>query len=228
MFSSMFHKTPTVKRIDSWKGRRGSVFYGDSSLPAPLLEECHTIFLKYSQSTAPEDQGNNSKSNPPPKKGPKKGPKSHIQSPKKERRQSITSKCKFLIIQKNKLPNAFDELGLLLTDEELEKLHKTILDDVNPKGVDLSEFCRLVRSIRQNFLLNKNSEKHVREQNIIEAWCHLGGNKDKSGKISASKMKALLAKFVLTFDVEKQLNQLDVDNSGDVDYWEFKKLFKAV
>ena len=39
---------PTIPRIPSWNGVRGSVFYGDSALPAPLLDECFKVFTKYS------------------------------------------------------------------------------------------------------------------------------------------------------------------------------------
>ena len=42
----MFTK-PTIKRIQSWAGNRGSIFYGDSALPAPLLDQCQKTFSKY-------------------------------------------------------------------------------------------------------------------------------------------------------------------------------------
>eukprot|EP01084_Bolivina_argentea_P202830 346468_1 len=40
-------KSRPIHRVPSWKGSRGSLFYGSTSLPAPLLDECFKTFNKF-------------------------------------------------------------------------------------------------------------------------------------------------------------------------------------
>ena len=182
---------PTIHRIPSWKGSRGSIFYGDSSLPAPLLEECFVVFTKYSIN--------------------------------KKKAIDNNDKVDHGIITKDKLPKAFMDLGIFHSDAELAK----ILNLASEK-VDLGDFCRMIRSIRETFIYTTHSENSIRLQNILDAWSCLGGKKDKTGKIEASKMKLLLSTLGLQFDVEGQLKQLDIDQDGKVDFYEFQQLFKEI
>ena len=199
----MAQKRPTIQRVPSWKGNRGSIFYGDSSLPAPLLDECFEVFTKYSIKTkTPLDKDENN---------------INCTSVKTESAKNI--------IQKKDLISAFNDLGIISSDIEVKRILTTA---ENPDAIKLDEFCRMVRSIRDTFIHTTHSEKSIREENILDAWCHLGGQKNKTGKIDANKMKILLSTLGLQFDVKQQLKELDIDQNGAVDFSEFQQLFKEI
>ncbi len=72
---------------------------------------------------------------------------------------------------------------------------------------------------------DQKSEHSMRAQNIMDAWTSLGGSQDKTGHISKEKMETLVVTLGLNFDVEQQLDALDTDNDGKVDFQEFRALF---
>ena len=182
---------PTLKRIPSWQGYRGSIFYGDSSLPAPLLDRCFQAFSKYNINIS----------------------------------KDIDFDKEQPAISKEQIPKALLDIGLLQSEEELNNL----LQHYGTKSsIDFEEFCRMVRSIRETFIHTTHSEQMIRQQNILEAWVCCGGQKDKTGSCSVVKMKNLLSTLGLLFDVDGQLEKLDIDGDGKVDFYEFQQLFKEV
>merc|ERR1712130_130821 len=172
---------------------RGSIFYGDSALPAPLLDRCWTTFSKYNINMKKDIDMDKGKQPP------------HI--------------------SKEHIPKALLDLNILQSEKEMQNLMQHY---GNKKTVDFAEFCRMVRSIRQTFLHTTHSEKMIRDQNILEAWVCCGGQKDKTGNCSVEKMKTLLSALGLSFDVDGQLAELDIDGDGKVDFYEFQQLFKEV
>lgn len=97
--------------------------------------------------------------------------------------------------------------------------------DSNASGtIDLVEFLRLVED--QTKEIYKHSKKEEQEQNILDAWCVLGGKRDKSGTVDANRMKTLLSTLGVGFDVEKGLQELDTDHSGNVEFNEFSQLLR--
>ena len=52
----------------------------------------------------------------------------------------------------------------------------------------------------------------------------MGGNQDKSGELVAEKLISIIKEFNMTIDIEKLIREVDVDNSGYIDYEEFSSL----
>ena len=52
----------------------------------------------------------------------------------------------------------------------------------------------------------------------------MGGNQDKSGELVAEKLISIIKEFKMTIDIEKLIKEVDVDNSGYIDYEEFSSL----
>lgn len=52
----------------------------------------------------------------------------------------------------------------------------------------------------------------------------MGGNQDKSGELVAEKLISIIKEFKMTIDIEKLIRDVDVDDSGYIDYEEFSTL----
>lgn len=62
------------------------------------------------------------------------------------------------------------------------------------------------------------------ESDTIDAFVAMGGASDKSGQVSADKLRATVKAFELTLDIEKLIDEVDKDGSGFLDYYEFKAI----
>jgi calmodulin len=62
------------------------------------------------------------------------------------------------------------------------------------------------------------------ESDTIDAFVALGGAPDKSGEISADKLRQLVREFGLTIDIETLIREVDTDKSGYIDYEEFRRM----
>ena len=58
----------------------------------------------------------------------------------------------------------------------------------------------------------------------MDAFIAMGGNQDKSGELVAEKLISIIKEFKMTIDIEKLIKEVDVDNSGYIDYEEFSSL----
>ena len=69
----------------------------------------------------------------------------------------------------------------------------------------------------------KNSKNN--ENDMIEAFVAMGGNRDMSGEICTTRLVSVIDEFQMTIDIENLISQIDEDGSGTIDYLEFKQLF---
>lgn len=59
----------------------------------------------------------------------------------------------------------------------------------------------------------------------VDAFVACGGNPDKSGHVQRSTLvKIVKEDFGLTIDIEKLIDDIDEDRSGEIEYTEFKQL----
>eukprot|EP00998_Keelungia_sp_KM082_P011111 NODE_733_length_1677_cov_118.040645_g723_i0.p1 GENE.NODE_733_length_1677_cov_118.040645_g723_i0~~NODE_733_length_1677_cov_118.040645_g723_i0.p1 ORF type:complete len:496 (-),score=53.02 NODE_733_length_1677_cov_118.040645_g723_i0:113-1600(-) len=59
-----------------------------------------------------------------------------------------------------------------------------------------------------------------------DAFVSLGGNVDRSGDIDANKLRTAVHDFELTIDIEKLIQEVDTNASGQIDYAEFSYMFE--
>lgn len=61
--------------------------------------------------------------------------------------------------------------------------------------------------------------------NAVDAFVACGGNSDKSGHVRRETLvKIVKEDFGLTIDIEKLIDDIDEDRSGEIEYAEFKQL----
>jgi calmodulin len=60
---------------------------------------------------------------------------------------------------------------------------------------------------------------------LVDAFVAMGGNPDKTGNVEASKLVQIIkSDFKMTIDIERLINEMDRDKSGQISYQEFKNL----
>jgi calmodulin len=59
----------------------------------------------------------------------------------------------------------------------------------------------------------------------VDAFVAMGGNPDKTGNVEATKLIQIIkSDFKMTIDIERLINEMDRDKSGQISYQEFKNL----
>ena len=101
--------------------------------------------------------------------------------------------------------------GVEAPDEDHEAFFATI-------HIDFHDFVRLLEVLKEQFM---NSDT---DMDTLDAFVAMGGEPDKSGEISASKLTKTIIDFGLTIDIEKLIQEADTDNSGLIDYDEFSEM----
>ena len=75
-------------------------------------------------------------------------------------------------------------------------------------------------------LLQKDRISSAGNIDDLEAFCALGGNRDKTGQVETLKLQAIINDFELSIDIEELIKEYDVDNSGFIDFAELASMLK--
>jgi Ca2+-binding EF-hand superfamily protein len=140
------------------------------------------------------------------------------------------SKCQYIFNDFLSKSNEDSKITYLQLKHALERagiefrhinfFHKMMVD--NNKGItddiSLNDFLVIYESEKM-----KNQPNN--ENDMVEAFVAMGGNRDKSGEICTDKLINVINDFQMTIDIKKLIDQIDKDSSGTIDYSEFKSLF---
>lgn len=120
-------------------------------------------------------------------------------------------------IDTKELRTALSALGQNPSEEELFVMISQV-DEDGSRCVEFSEFVRVIQ-------INKQlGAKDAEENDTVDAFVSLGGNADKTGRISRDKLKAILEEFELTINLDRLLAEADRDQNGWLSYDEFKSI----
>eukprot|EP00899_Mesostigma_viride_P021922 jgi/Mesvir1/29731/Mv00960-RA.1 len=120
-------------------------------------------------------------------------------------------------IDTSELRVTLQALGQNPTDEELFIMISQV-DDDNSGEIEFSEFLKV---IQQQKSMQARAED---DSDTLEAFVALGGSYDRTGEVSTEKLRTTIKEFGLTIDIDGLIKEADTDNSGYIDYKEFKKL----
>ncbi|GFR53023.1 hypothetical protein Agub_g15715 [Astrephomene gubernaculifera] len=115
------------------------------------------------------------------------------------------------------LRTALSALGQNPSEEEMF----VMISQVDEDGSRCIEFSEFVRVIQFNKAL---SARDADEQETLDAFVALGGNADRTGKISMDKLKSICEEFELTLSVDRLVKDADRDFNGFLTYDEFRVL----
>eukprot|EP00793_Prasinoderma_coloniale_P006344 PRCOL_00001174-RA len=120
-------------------------------------------------------------------------------------------------IDATELKATLQALGQNPTEEEIFLMISEV-DDDNSGEIEFSEFLRVIESQKAKEAARGD------ESDTIEAFVALGGNADKTGEISTTKLRNTILEFGLTIDIEQLIKETDKDGSGLIDFEEFKTM----
>lgn len=79
----------------------------------------------------------------------------------------------------------------------------------------------------KNLMVVKEVERLVGqdETELLDAYVAMGGEPDGGGCVDADKLiKTIKEEFEMTIDIEKLIEEIDEDGSGEIEFDEFKAL----
>mmetsp|Transcript_6423 Transcript_6423/g.17920 ORF Transcript_6423/g.17920 Transcript_6423/m.17920 type:complete len:157 (-) Transcript_6423:233-703(-) len=114
-------------------------------------------------------------------------------------------------------------MGQHPTDEEIFQMISEV-DDNASNSIDFSEFLQVIAK-------QKEKAESSEDSDIFDAWVAVGGDRpavitdEPTGIVDTNKLvKIIKHDFGLTIDIEKLVEEIDLDDSGTVDFHEFKQL----
>ena len=140
------------------------------------------------------------------------------------------TKCKYIFSEfqeTNKQSTKITYLQLKLALERaglefkhMNFYHKLMVD--NNRGfkddITFADFLYIFENEKMKNMKNN-------ENDMIEAFVAMGGNRDTTGEICTDRLVRVIKEFQMTIDIENLIEQIDDDKSGTIDYFEFKQLF---
>ncbi|KAM3130484.1 hypothetical protein pb186bvf_017393 [Paramecium bursaria] len=122
------------------------------------------------------------------------------------------------------LQKILEEFGQKPTKDELNLMIQQV--DIQGKGyigIDYNEldFKDFLRAVAIYKIIEEDNE----EDDTLDAFVAMGGSPDKSGTVDATKLIQIIkSDFTMTIDIERLINEMDRDKSGQISYQEFKNL----
>jgi len=117
------------------------------------------------------------------------------------------------------LRNALKYYGKNPSGEELRDM-MTAVEDEGSGYMTFDEFVKVVQN-----------QKNVAERRIVDddsttkdAFVALGGNPDSTGEIDLNLLRRTAKVYGLTVDIEELIREYDEDQTGYIDYLEFKQM----
>ena len=121
---------------------------------------------------------------------------------------------------------ALQQMAIYPTEETLfelvSKYHKPTKEGKVLQGIPFEQFQALVQALRSN-----EDARPASDAAIVEAFVALGGNKDRSGQVSTELLRHVVRdEFALPIDIDKLIQEADLDGGGTVDYDEFSVMLR--
>jgi Ca2+-binding EF-hand superfamily protein len=96
-----------------------------------------------------------------------------------------------------------------------------MINEVDEDNTGKIEFHEFLKVYEQHQYASSEDD----EQDFIDAFVAMGGNPDKSGSVQADELVRIIrVKFEMTIDIQKLIDEVDTDQSGEIEYEEFKAL----
>ena len=81
---------------------------------------------------------------------------------------------------------------------------------------------------KQIIIEQKKNELVDNEEDTLDAFVSLGGESEGKGNVDAKKLIDIIKhQFEMTIDIEKLIQEIDEDGSGEIEYEEFKSLLNS-
>ena len=109
-------------------------------------------------------------------------------------------------------------MGINMNDQELFKIISEI-DPENTGYIKYSDFKPIIVEREVERIMGSDEEE------LLDAYVAMGGEADGGGCVDAAKLiNTIKNEFQMTIDIEKLIEEIDEDGSGEIEFDEFKQL----
>ena len=125
------------------------------------------------------------------------------------------------MIRTDKLKEFLEYCEFKMDDRDVYK----IVSDLDP-----SQTGQLDGVALKQLMIEREIEKNVGqdETELLDAYVAMGGEPDGGGCVDATMLiKTIKEDFQMTIDIEKLIEEIDEDGSGEIEFEEFKALLAA-
>jgi Ca2+-binding EF-hand superfamily protein len=120
----------------------------------------------------------------------------------------------------NDLRAALERAGEIVTEDETYWMI-SMSDPENTGKIQFAQFKLLINEKREN-------ERGSSAEDLLDAFVAMGGEPDGEGAIDANKLiKTIKEEFEMTIDIEKLIQEIDEDGSGQIEFGEFTALLQS-
>ncbi|OQR93078.1 dynein 18 kDa light chain [Achlya hypogyna] len=121
-------------------------------------------------------------------------------------------------IDKYELAKVLEAMGQRPTEEELFQMISEV-DEDHSGEIEFAEFLQVIEQQKLRAM------EYDDESDFVDAFVACGGGPGKEGHVERRVLVQLIKKdFGLPIDIDKMLDELDTDGSGEIEYDEFKAL----
>ena len=123
-------------------------------------------------------------------------------------------------IDANELRIVLEMMGQKTTEEEIFRM----IAEADAENTGLIKYDQFKKVIAEQ----KKTQSLTNEEDTLDAFVALGGQPDKGGEIDAKKLIQIIKyDFEMTIDIEKLIEDVDDDGSGQIEYDEFRNLLSS-
>ena len=123
-------------------------------------------------------------------------------------------------IDANELRIVLEMMGQKTTEEEIFRMIAEA-DAENTGEISYAQFRHVIAEQKKN-------QSASNEEDTLDAFVAMGGQEDGEGSIDAQKLINIIKnEFEMTIDIEKLIQDIDEDGSGEIEYDEFRNLLSS-
>ncbi len=123
-------------------------------------------------------------------------------------------------IDANELRIVLEMMGQKTTEEEIFRMIAEA-DAENTGRITYSQFKRVISEQKKN-------QNMSNEEDTLDAFVAMGGQPNGEGFIDAQRLIRIIKyEFEMTIDIEKLIQDIDEDGSGEIEYDEFRNLLSS-
>eukprot|EP01012_Entosiphon_sulcatum_P025383 TRINITY_DN306_c2_g1_i1.p1 TRINITY_DN306_c2_g1~~TRINITY_DN306_c2_g1_i1.p1 ORF type:complete len:479 (-),score=48.18 TRINITY_DN306_c2_g1_i1:6-1442(-) len=121
--------------------------------------------------------------------------------------------------------------GIARLTEILEQLNVPPLDNTllgryfTNGPLDINDFIEVVQACKGRFLRSRSRD--TRQEDLLDVFVSLGGRVDQTGVIDTKLLKSIVEEFKLDINIDKFIQETDMDGNTDIDFNEFVVLLTA-
>ena len=122
------------------------------------------------------------------------------------------------VVSSGEVKFVLEMIGVKFTESEMFKMISEI-DPENTGNIAYSDFKPII--LEKEMARIRGSD----EAELLDAYVSMGGDADAGGCVDAKKLiNTIKHEFQMTIDIEKLIEEIDEDGSGEIEFDEFKAL----